>query len=154
MKINWSKIFPMVADDINDISDKIEYTGNDEAIEKICMKYLPAINEYFRESDRFYRDKNFDRSIEALKNAYDLAGEITEEKGQQCSLFFQATVIQSLENIHNELDRMSRGLFATRKYQPQFENADRLLKRIRKTKEVTNTYTTVKSSEVLQPAYL
>ena len=157
MGINLRKFFTLSVDEqeyFGDTNDKIEYTGCDKQIEKVCLTYLPAINEYFRESDRFYRIKNFDKTVEALEKAYNLAGEIKEEECLQCALFFQATVTQTLEGIHDELARMSKGLFGTRKYQPEYEKATMLLRKFKKTREVKPGFSTEKSSEALQPAYI
>lgn len=157
MRINLRKFFTLSVSDIeyiDDTKDKIEYTGCDKHIEKVCLTYLPAINEYFRESERYYRVKEFDKSIDALEKAHNLAGEIKGKECLQCMLFFQATVTQTLEGIHEELESMSKGLFRTRKYQPQFEKADKLLKKFKKTKELKPEFVNEHNSKALQPAYV
>ena len=133
MKVNWRKLFTLSVSDskyFDDDSAKIEYTGCNIS-KKSCLNYLPEINNHFRKSDIFYREKEFDQSLESLEKAYDIAGKIKEPACLNCALFFQATVIQSIKNIHNELENMSKGLFAIRRYQPSYVKADELLKNIK-----------------------
>lgn len=155
MKINWNKMFSFSASEseyFEEQRDKIEFTGCKHS-GKSCLNYLPRINDHFRESDLFYRDRDFNRAIDALEKAWYKAGELKDPDCQRCSLFFQATVLQSLESIHTELDRMTKGIFGTKRYQSCYIKADDLLKRIRTTKEVKPEYTLKKVSSVLQPAY-
>lgn len=155
MKINWNKMFSTSVSEngyIEEKSDKIEFTGCKMSGHS-CLNYLPKINDHFRESDLFYGDRDFNRAIDALEKAWYEAGELKDPDCQRCSLFFQATVIQSLENIHSELESMTKGIFGTKRYQSCYLKADGLLKRIRTTKEVKPEYTFNKVSSVLQPAY-
>ena len=106
MKINWHKIFSLSVSDseyFNDDKVKIEYTGCNFGPQS-CLNLLPEINKHFHKSHIFYRDKEFDQSLGSLEKAYNIAGEIKEPVCLQCAMFFQATVIQSIENIHSELE--------------------------------------------------
>lgn len=155
MKINWNKMFSIAAlesEYFEENKDKIEYTGC-KLSGKVCLNYLPEINNHFRESDLFYRDRDFNRAIESLEKAWFKAGEIKEADCQMCVMFFQATVVQSLESIHNELKRMTKGIFATKRYQSCFLKADDLLKRMKTKRDVKPEYTPGKVSSAFQPAY-
>jgi hypothetical protein len=155
MKINWNKMFSFSASEseyFEEQRDKIEFTGC-KLSGHLCLNILPEINDQFRESDLFYRDRDFNRSIDALEIAWHKATELKGPDCQKCALFFQATVVQSLESIHNELYRMTKGIFGTNRYQSCYIKADNLLKRIRTTKEAKPEYTLIKVNSVLQPAY-
>lgn len=155
MKINWNKIFSLSTSEseyYEEKSDKIEFTGC-KLSGKGCLNYLPKINDHFREADLFFRDRDFNRAIDALEKAWYKAGELKEPDCQRCSLFFQATVIQSLESIHNELERMTKGIFGTNRYQSCYIKTDDLLKRIKTVNKVQLEYSPSKVSPAFQPAY-
>ena len=153
MKINWNKIFSVSASESELYAgDKIEFTGC-KLSGMFCLNYLPKINEHFRESDLFYRDKDFNRSIEALEKAWYKAAEIKESDCQGCVMFFQATVIQSLEGLCNELEKMSKGLFATRRYHACYLKADALLTRIKTIRQVKPEPAQGRLKPGLQPAF-
>ncbi|MFW6275910.1 MAG: hypothetical protein ACOC2M_04695 [bacterium] len=155
MKVNWKKVLLISVSEeeyFNDPADKIEFAGCKKSAEH-CLDYLPQINEYFRESDKFHRAKDFHQAIDALKNAYDVAKSIREPDCQRCVMFFKATVIQSLENIHFELVRMGKGIFATKRYQPSCVKAEKLLIQLKTTKEVKPEYHRSEKRLPARPAY-
>lgn len=155
MKVNWKKALSISVSEeeyFNDQADKIEFTGCTKSVEP-CLNYLPQINKYFRESDEFYRIKDFNRAIDALKNAHDVAEAIKEPDCQKCVAFFKATVVQSLENIHFELERMGKGIFSTKRHQPSCLKAESLLMQLKSGKEVKPEYHVIEKSMPMQPAY-
>ncbi len=156
MKVNWNKLFSIsVSEEVyfNDQKDKIEFVGCNLSGER-CLDYLPQINEFFRESDRFHRAKDFNRAIDALEHAYGVAEEIKEPECQRCAMFFKATVIQSLESLHVELEKMGRGIFSTRRYDSCCLKAEGLLMRLTAKKGVNAEYSITDKSLSLQPAYM
>lgn len=155
MKISWNKLFSFFDLDNEYIigqRDKIEYIGCKTSGES-CMNYLPEINNCFRESERFYRARDFNRAIDALEKAYKKAGELNDPHCLKCSLFFKVTVVQSLESIHIKLGKMPKGLFSSERYQTCYIKADVLLKKMRAPKEIKPAFTVVKKNSALQPAY-
>lgn len=130
MKVKGRRLFSLVQTDteyFNDNQDKIELLDCQQD-EKICKNYLPEINNYFHESDMYFRDKQFQKSIEALKNAFYTTEEFRESSCSKCAEFIQSVIIQSLENIHDELRKMSTGLFSTKRYQLSCNEAEKVLK--------------------------
>lgn len=153
MKINWNKIFSFSTSEneyFEEKRDKIEFTGC-KLSGKFCLNILPEINDHFRESDLLYRDRDFNRAIDALEMAWHKAAEIKGSDCQMCVLFFQATVVQSLESIHSELEKMTSGIFATKRYQSCYIKADELLKRISTKKEVKPVYSSGTISSAIEP---
>lgn len=156
MKINWNKAFSIsVAEEeyFKDKNDKIEYTGCKLSGEH-CLRYLPQINNYFRESEQFFRVKDFNRAINSLEYAYNVAEEIQGPECQKCVMFFKATVIQSLESVHSELEKMTKGIFSTKRYQPSCLKAEGLLMRLKSNKEVKPDFSTSRKGQTLQPVYM
>lgn len=130
MKVKGRNLFSLVQTDteyFNDNQDKIELLDCQQN-EKICKDYLPKINNYFHESDTYFRDKQFQKSIHALKNAFYTTEEFQESSCIKCAEFIRSVIIQSLENIHDELRKMSTGLFSTKRYQLSFKEAEKVLK--------------------------
>jgi len=94
---------------------------------KTCEKHLSAINGSFVQSLAYRKDKDYTRSIYALKAAYAIASDLKEEKCANCSGLFRSTINQSLEKIHNELYGLSTGLFKTKKYQASYMLAEAVM---------------------------
>ncbi|HZH73702.1 MAG TPA: hypothetical protein VFD91_14490 [Mariniphaga sp.] len=136
----------------SDTTDKIEFTGC-KTSNHTCLDFLPIINDLFRESERFHRIKNFDQALNSLDQAFKTASEIKDSNCQQCSLFFKATIIQSIENLHNELSRMRSGWFATHRYDSSYFKAEAMLKKFRKPVHATSLENKFESIADLQPAY-
>ena len=155
MKLNWKKYLSVVAsesDYFNDATDKIEFTGC-KLSHHTCLDYLPVINELFRDSERYHRIKNFDQALEALEQAFNTASEIKDANCLQCGLFFKATIIQSIENIHDDLSRMRSGLFGTRRYDNSYAKAEKMLKKFRIPAKSISLDTEIESLVKLQPVY-
>ena len=94
---------------------------------KICDKHLSAINDYFVESRSFRKDKDYIRSIYALKSAFIETAELTDSKCTKCADLFRATITRSLVKIHKELNVMSTGLFKTDRHRASYLLAENVL---------------------------
>jgi len=151
MKVNWRRLFSISTSDtelFNESNNKFEFVGCNKK-EYSCLSILPQVNNYFRESDIYFNDKDFYRALKAIENAYYKAGELTDMECVNCSAFFQASAIQSLESIHAELKSMTTGLFGTKRYIPQYQMAAQLLRKL-KHKEDSEVTT---FSPAMEPAY-
>lgn len=153
--LNWNNIFWLSVKGKRlypKNSDKIEFTGCSRA-ENSCLDYLPSINNYFRESDRFCKKRDFIRSTEALEKAYHKALELQEPGCLNCALFFQATVLHSLETLHNDLEKKTKSVFANRRIRESFIKTDELLNRIKTGTTLRVSYPIKGESTYLQPVY-
>jgi hypothetical protein len=111
----------------NDKPDKIELVSC-PLKEMMCKFHLSAINKSFLESELYRREKDFHRSIETLKSAFNKTTELMEHPCTKCAQLFRSTIIESLENIHGELENMSKGIFGNKRYQSSYIKVDNLLK--------------------------
>jgi hypothetical protein len=128
-----NKPFSMIRLDreqIMDAKDKIELLSCPNE-SKSCTKQLSSINVSFVESNIYRKDKDFTRSIEALKGAYHKTTELKDAACRKCVGLFKNTITQSLENIYEELEGMSTGFFKTKKYQASYMLANKVLKDFR-----------------------
>lgn len=93
-------------------------------------KQLSVINQYFLESGRFHLDMDYQRAIEALKQAFDVSLEINES-GVKYAEKVRSTIILSLENIHSDLRQMTSGWLKAKRFQSSFELATVVLNECR-----------------------
>ncbi len=122
MSINKRKSYSLTATDsdyFNDNKDKIEIVScvNNEVK---CKKQLSLINKSYLESEQLRRDKDYPRSIEKLKNAFLKTTELRDLKCQKCTMFFQQTISDSLNEMKGELEKLTTGFFARKYYKPSF----------------------------------
>lgn len=82
-----------------------------------CKEHLSVVNENYLEFQEYRKGKEYEKSIAALKNAFDKTTELQEDSCLKCAALFRATITESLENIHDELQRMSTGIFKTKRYE-------------------------------------
>lgn len=94
---------------------------------KYCGEVRSAMNKNYAESIDYRRNKEFDKSIDALENAFDKTMELPESPCSVCVEFYRSTIIDSLEDMYNELESMSKGLFRTNRYQSSFQKAGDVL---------------------------
>lgn len=105
--------------------------GNDDKIELLscphgsqsCKEHLLFINKNYSKALNYHLEKDYLSSIEMLKSAYYKAAELQESQCLQCSSVFRSTIIQSLENIKNELQGMTSGIFKKKQYLKSYKKS-------------------------------
>lgn len=97
-----------------------------------CIEHRAQINKNFQDSHAYYREKDYQRSIESLKNAFQKTTELEELSCLKCAEFFRSTITESLENIHDDLHKISTGLFKKKRFQSSYVLAKDVLKDFRK----------------------
>lgn len=124
------KLFSLAVDEIvyfNSKEDKIELV-HCPYDKKECVKQLPDINKYFQESHQSRMDKDYQRAIEALIQAFDITYDIQECSCANCAGLFRSTIISSMKIIRSELKDMTSGWFSNKRFLPAFELATSTLK--------------------------
>lgn len=81
-----------------------------------CKSILIDINRLFHESEQYQNDKEYQFSIISLKKAFEKTYELSEPVEQECAKLFRLTIIESLEKIHQELKKMTKGFFRRGRY--------------------------------------
>ncbi len=99
--------------------------------EIMCETHLTIIYTSFLESEKNRLEKNFDLSIETLKSAFYKTSELLNHPCTRCATHYRLNIIESLENIHNELGQMSKGILTNNRYQSSFLKADKILKELK-----------------------
>ncbi len=97
-----------------------------------CKNYLLDINKSFNESETHYHNKDYQLSIQSLKAAFNKTFELQESTCTQCASLFRNTIIKSVENIHDDLQKMSNSLFRGKKFQGSYLLVDNTLQDLKK----------------------
>lgn len=90
---------------------------------KFCKEVRSQLNMNYSNAFKYLQYKEFNKSINALEDAFDKTLELQGSSCFSCASFFRSSITESLENIYEDLDNMSRGLFRTNKYQSSCKKA-------------------------------
>ena len=134
MKNKWRSLFSL------SVLESEYFKDNQDMFELVscpdlgteCTKALSGINASFLASERFWRDKDYQSAIGELKSAYYTTYEIKEASCAGCAELFQSTILKSLENIHEDLRKMNKGIYRKKRYQSSYELATEVLDEFRK----------------------
>jgi len=96
--------------------------------EMMCKFHLSAIDKNYHESEQYRKDGDFQKSINTLKSAFDKTTELMDHPCTKCAQFYRSSIIESMENIHEELENITIGIFGNKKYQSVYINANSVLK--------------------------
>lgn len=96
-----------------------------------CKEHRMVINRDFYESQDYLLNKDYPRSILALKNAFHKTAELQKASCLNCAELFRNTITQSLENIHDDLHLMSTGMFGNNRFHSSLELAGSVLKEMK-----------------------
>lgn len=114
----------------NDMQDKFELVScPSDGIN--CVEHRLVINKSFLESGKHLNNKDYQRSIEALKSAFYKTTELQETTCLKCAELFRLTITQSLEQIHADLEKMSKSFFYSKRYQSSYELACLVLEELK-----------------------
>lgn len=107
--------------------DKIELVSCPNK-DMICKEHLSVVNKCYILSEQYLKDKNFQLSIEELKSAFYKTTELNELPCSKCAALFRTTITDSLEEIHTELEKMTSGIFGSKRYQSSLLMSESVLK--------------------------
>jgi hypothetical protein len=143
MNVKLKNLFSLVEKDskyLQENVDKIQI-ARCPLKEQKCKEHLAIVNNYHAQSSNLFYNKNFQGAITSLKNAYYVTAELNESSCLKCADFFRLTISQSLENIHEDIRRMSSGIFKTNRYQASYKEADKVL----------NEFKDIKQNNIIKP---
>lgn len=98
---------------------------------KKCQDQRTNINACLLSSFAYFSDRQYRDSIDELKVAYHKTFEITESPCVKCANLFRQRIMQSLEQVENELQQMSSGLFWTKRHKPNYEYANSTIRELK-----------------------
>lgn len=100
--------------------------------EMICQEHLSVVNKCYAESDQYFMDKDFNSSIDTLKEAFYKTTELVDSPCTKCALAFRSAIAESLEYIHYDLEKMTSGFFGKKSYKPSCTKASEVLNEFEK----------------------
>jgi hypothetical protein len=98
-----------------------------------CKEHRMVINQEFYASQDYLLNKDYPRSILALKNAFHKTSELEKASCLNCAALFRSTITKSLENIHEDLRFMSTGIFSTKRFNSSLALAGTVLNEMKNT---------------------
>ena len=94
----------------------------------ICQEHLAVVNKCYIESEQAIRDKDYPKAIESLKDAFYKTTELVDISCLNCAKLFRSTIIESVEDLHTELEKMTSGFFGRKKrHQTSYQKAIEIL---------------------------
>jgi len=93
-----------------------------------CSEHLTVINRNFNISNESLVNKDYNKSIEALRIAFAKSEELQSDSCLKCAELFRLAIVRSLEGIHDDLHKMSKSFFRPKRYQESYSLASDLLK--------------------------
>lgn len=137
MNVKLKKLFSLVEEDSNYFHDNVDKIQLEKCPrdKQMCKEHLAIVNNSHVESNKYRYDKNFQGSIETLKNAFYVTFELNEKSCKKCTNFFRSTLTKSLEDMHVELGKMSKGIFKTKRYQTDYIETSKVLMELKNLKK-------------------
>jgi len=96
--------------------------------EIMCKEHHSAINKNFLESEQYRKELDFTNSIDTLKIAFNRTTDLMLLPCTKCAQQFRSTIIESMENIHSELGKKTKGIFGKKCYTASYNKAESVLK--------------------------
>jgi hypothetical protein len=130
MKASMKRLFSFSATEteyISSIKEKIELV-NCPLKEMMCKFHLSAINSSYLQSEQYRKEKDYHRSIDSLKSAFNKTNELMDLPCTRCARLYRSNIVESLEIIHDELEKMSTGIFGNKRFQSSYLKVDNFLK--------------------------
>ncbi|HZL10000.1 MAG TPA: hypothetical protein VFC65_08385 [Prolixibacteraceae bacterium] len=97
-----------------------------------CQINLSSFNKSYRISQKYIQNKDYLRSIEELKITYTRINNLDLAYCSKCAEVFRSTIIQSLEVIQEDLQKMGSGFLRSQKYASSYQLVCTVLEEIRK----------------------
>jgi hypothetical protein len=98
----------------------------------MCNVHLSVLNSDIIESEVHHKKKDYGRSIESLKSAFEKSNTLLNHPCLSCADHYRFKIFESLENIHDELEKKSKGFFSKRKYKRSYMEAKKVLLQLTK----------------------
>jgi len=97
-----------------------------------CTEHRMIINRNILASRKFLLNKDYPRSIEVLKEAYNKTSDLQMASCTNCARLFRCMVTDSLQNIHDDLQKMANGLLFRKRYKSSYDIARIVLAEFKK----------------------
>lgn len=97
-----------------------------------CRVQMVIMNENLLLARKMIENKEFTRSVEVIRKAFESTYMLKEKQCQGCAELFRNFIAQSLNQLVDDLEQLTTGFLASKKYVSDLENARKLLQEFRK----------------------
>lgn len=122
MTNKFNSISEAEIEELQNVQDKIELV-NCPRKNMICQEQLSVVNKCYVESDQYFKDKDYNRSINVLREAFYKTTELNESPCAKCANLFRSTIKESMVDLHQDLEKMTSGIFGKKIYKPSCAKA-------------------------------
>lgn len=97
-----------------------------------CKEHRFIINRDFYESQNYFLNKDYPKSILALKSAFQRTAELQKTSCFTCAEMFRSTITRSMEYLYEDLHYMSKGFLGKNRFHTSLQLADMTLKEMKR----------------------
>lgn len=97
-----------------------------------CHDHRKLINNKISSAKTYFLNKDYPRAIKELKLAFEKTDDLNQPTCLQCARFFRLTIAKSMENLHDDLKKMSTGFFGYKRYKSSYLMAGNTLAEFKK----------------------
>lgn len=110
------------------IAEDSDYFKDDEDAIKLekcpqgghaCRKEMASMNESLQKARVYNENKEHIQGFILYKEAFDATFNIKEVECQICAVFFRNTILTSLNKVIVDLEKLSKGWFAKKRYKQE-----------------------------------
>lgn len=97
-----------------------------------CKVQMATMNEHLLLTRKLIENKEFSRGTEVIKKAFDTTFDLKDKQCQGCAELFRSFITQTVHTCINELEELTTGFLANKRYKSDLENARTLLLELKK----------------------
>jgi hypothetical protein len=89
----------------------------------MCNVHLTEINTSLMQAEAHRKEKDYASSIQLLRKAFEKSNDLLNHPCRFCAQHYRFKIYESLEYIHDELAKKSKGFFSKRSYKTSYSEA-------------------------------
>lgn len=130
------------------LSQTEEFVDNQDVVEVLncplkemmCKVHLADIYKSYVQSELYRKEKDYLKSIDCLKIAFEKATELMDNPCTKCAQHFRLSIIKTMDNIHEELEETTKGIFGDKNYQPVYSKSVEVLNEFKNAKYLNTVH--------------
>ncbi len=129
MKKNRKRLFSISKKEGESIGNNREYIDLVDCPQggKSCEEHRKVINKSMLASRQHLFNNNYPLTFKELKTAFYKTSELKKVQCFSCAKLFRTSIIRSMENIHNDMEKTSYSFFSGKKLSPNYILATKVL---------------------------
>lgn len=107
---------------------KLEFCKNDG---EACRLQMEFMNGKLLLARKFVDKKEYPRALEVINEAFHSTFDLKFEQCQKCAKLFRVTILNSLDQMVYDLQKMTKGFFGNKNYKPDLVLAEKLFEELK-----------------------